>query len=100
MEIRRITEQSQPLEEHYTFLVNNERTSPDYAEVGRWMLELLRHLPTINGPSVWAVTSHVDLHLVASDDYRQPSLVVIRCGGYGEAFGFSIEYPMPSSEAP
>ena len=100
MEVRRITAQSQPLEDHYARLANDPRTSPDYAEVGRRMLELLRLLPAIDGPPVWAVTSHADLHLVASDDYRQRSLVVIRGGGFGEAFSFGIEYPVPDEEAP
>ena len=100
MEVRRITDQSQPLEEHYAAYLSEPRTAPHYVEVGRRMLELLRFLPAIEGPPVWAVTSHENLHLVASDDYRQRSLIVIRGGGFGEAFSFSIEYPMPDCEAP
>jgi hypothetical protein len=100
MEVRRITVQSQPLEDHYARLANDPRTSPDCVEVGRRMLELLRLLPAIDGPPVWAVTSHEDLHLVATDDYHQRSLVTVRGGGFGEAFSFGIEYPMPDGEAP
>jgi hypothetical protein len=100
MEVRRITAQPEPLEGHYARLANDPRTSPDYAEMGRRMLELLRLLPAIDGPPVWAVTSHADLHLVASDDYRQRSLVAVRGGGVGEAFSFGVEYPVPDGEAP
>jgi hypothetical protein len=96
----RITAPSQPLEDHYARPANDPRTSPDYAEVGRRLLELLRLLPAIDGPPVWAMTSHPDLHLVATDDYRQPSVVVVRGGGFGQAFSFGIEYPMPDVEAP
>jgi hypothetical protein len=100
VELRRITAQSQPLEDHYARLANDPRTSPDYAEVGRRMLELLRLLPTIDGPPVWALTSHADLLLVAADDYKQRLLVAIRGGGFGESFSFGIDYPVPDSEAP
>jgi hypothetical protein len=64
------------------------------------MLGLLRYLPAIEGPPVWALTSHEKLHLVATDDYRQRSLVAIRGGGFGEAFSFGIEYALPEGEAP
>ncbi|WP_143393006.1 hypothetical protein [Fimbriiglobus ruber] len=100
MEVRRITAQLQSLEDHYFRLANDPRVSSDYAEVGRRMLELLRLLPAIGGAPMWAVTSHADLHLVATDDYRQQSLVTVRGGGSGDAFSFCIEYPVPNGEAP
>jgi hypothetical protein len=100
VEIRRITNQSEPLEVHYSRLADDPRTSPDYAEIGRRMLELLRLLPGIDGPPVWAMTSHADLLLVSSDDYPQQRLVAIRGNGFGEVFSFRIEFQMPASEAP
>ena len=100
MEVRRITDQSLPLTGHYSGLANDPGVSPHYAEVGRRILGLLGILPAIEGPPVWAVTSHADLHLVATDDYRQKSLVAIRGDGFGEAFSFGIEYPVPAGEAP
>lgn len=99
MEIRRITDQSEPLEDSYGHMASDPRTSPDFAEVGRRMLELLRLLRAVDGPPVWAVTSHASLHLVPADDYREPSLVVVRGGGYGAAFSFGIEYLMPAAVA-
>ncbi len=101
MEVRPITAQSEePLEDFYGQMASDPRTTPDFAEVGRRMLELLHLLSAIDGPPVWAMTSHARLLLVAGDDYRQPSLVVIRGGGLGEAFSFGIEYAVPDSEAP
>ena len=100
MEIRRITAQSETLADFYDRMATDARTSPDFAELARRMLELLRLLAGIEGPAMWAVTSHANLHLVASDDYQLPSVVEIRGGGFGEAFSFGIEYLMPDSEAP
>jgi hypothetical protein len=100
VEIRRITHQSEPLVEHYSRLANDPRTSPDFSEFGRRMLELLERLPSIEGPPVWALTSHSRLALIARDDWRQRSLVMVAGCGLGELFGFSIEYSMPDDEAP
>jgi hypothetical protein len=99
VEVRRITAQSQPLENHYAGLAGLGPGNP-YSEIGRRMIELLRLLPDIDGPPVWAVTSHADLHLVAGDDYRLPALVSVRGGGSGGAFSFGIEYPVPAADAP
>lgn len=95
MELCRITNQNQPLEDHFGHLAalgDGNALSP----IGRRMLELLAQLRKISGPPVWAVTSHADLNLVAGDDYRLPSLVTVRCGGEW----FHVEYLMPAAEAP
>ncbi len=100
MEVRRVEAQApETLGEHYARLHDDPRTSPDYREIGRRMLELLRYLRSIDGPPVWAITSHADLLLV---DAEKPArrLIAIRGGGFGEAFSFGIEYPMPEGEAP
>lgn len=100
MEVRRITAQSEAMEDHYTRLAGNPRTSPNFAELGRRMLELVRLLPAIDGPLVWAVTSHHRLHLLAVDDFTSPSLAAIWGYGGGEGFTFAIEFPLPDGEAP
>ena len=42
MEIRRITAQSRPLEDHYAFFAHEERCDPYFAEVGRRNARLVR----------------------------------------------------------
>lgn len=96
MEIKRITAQKPiTLEEFFGEMV---ALGPGngYSRIASRMLELLVLLPNIEGPPVWAVTSHADLHLLDKDDYQSRTLASIRCG----EFHFEIEYPMPSSEAP
>ena len=95
VEIRRITDQSQPLEEFYReFLALG--SGNDYSKIGSRMLDLLHRLRAINGPPIWAVTSHANLHFVSGDDYRLPVLVSVLCGGDW----FYIEYRMSADEAP
>ena len=89
----------QTLEGFYASLADNAGGS-HFTEIGRRLLELLSYLPLIDGAPVWAVTSHEVLRLVATDDFGQPSLVAISGGGYGEAFRFVIDYPMPAGEVP
>lgn len=60
------------------------------------MLELLRHLETVDGPALWAMTSHDSLCLLAGDDYALPILVAVRCDG----IPFYIEYRMAQDKAP
>lgn len=95
MEICRITDQKRPLEEFYRGLA---ALGPDnaFAKIGARMLDLLQHLREIDGPAVWAVTSHASLNLLAGDDYRLPTLVRVNSDGQC----FVIEYRMPANEAP
>jgi len=95
MEIRRITAQKRLLEDHFNDLAALGADNK-YSRIGGRMLELLVHLREVDGPAVWAVTSHADLHLVAGDDYRLTPLVTIRCDGCW----FAVEYLMPTREAP
>jgi hypothetical protein len=60
------------------------------------MLELVRYLRDVKGPTVWAVTSHATMNLVTGDDYRLPTLVSIASV---EQY-FLIEYRIPPEKAP
>jgi len=95
VEIRRITDQNGSLDESYAMFA---ALGPDnvLARIGARMLELVRHLREVKGPSVWAVTSHAALNLKAGDDYRLPTLVSVDYGGEW----FHIRYSKPSGEAP
>lgn len=95
MEIHRITAQRRPLDDFYRELA---APGPEngYSKIGSRMLELLGRLRTVEGPSVWAVTSHAWLNLVPGDDYRLPTLVSICSDGDW----FVLEYRMPPDEAP
>jgi hypothetical protein len=76
MEIRRIIAQKRLLEDHFNDLAALGADNK-YSQIGCRMLELLVHLREVDGPAVWALTSHADLHLVAGDDYRFASMVTI-----------------------
>jgi hypothetical protein len=95
VEICRITDQPQPLEAFYGEMATLGRTN-DFSKVGVRMLDLLRRLREIEGPLIWAVTSHASLHFVPDNDWRLPALVSIRSDGNW----FAIEYRMPPGEAP
>lgn len=95
MDIRRITDQKQSLDEFYATLA---ALGPDnvLARIGSRILELLRHLQEVEGPAVWANTSRATLNLKAGDDYRLSPLVSIDCDGDW----FHLRYRMPPKEAP
>jgi hypothetical protein len=95
VDIRRITDQPQSLDEFYAMLAALG-TDNMLAGIGARMLVLIRHLRELEGPSVWANTSHETLHLKAGDDYRLPTLVSIECSGDW----FHLRYLMPTREAP
>jgi hypothetical protein len=95
VKIQRITAQKRPLEDHFNELAALGADNK-YSRIGRRMLELLVQLREVDGPAVWAVTSHANLILVAGDDYRLPWLVTVRCDGDW----FEVEYVMPPGEAP
>jgi hypothetical protein len=100
MEINRITAQGQgTLEEFYGHLASHERTNPHYREIGVRMLELLPYLRAINGPPIWALTSHEILVLVSDDECHTRLMTIQHCG-YGQSGSFKIQYPMPTDEAP
>jgi hypothetical protein len=105
MDLIRITAQgSESLSEFYS------RAAADYrrdnmsvrAEMLETMVELLEFLRTsVNGPAIFAVTSHFRLRLIAGDDYRLPTLVTVEAVIDGpKTFGFDIAYEPPPAEAP
>jgi hypothetical protein len=62
------------------------------------MIELISRLETAIGErSVWGLTSHYHLNLLAADDSTSPSYVSIAPPASGV---FTIEYRMPAAEAP
>ena len=68
------------------------------AGIGRMMLEILPNLDSaLQNLSVWGLTSHYELMVLARDDYTSPWYVGIQAYP-GE--GYRVSYRMPDSEAP
>jgi hypothetical protein len=62
------------------------------------MIELVDSLERAVGTrSVWGLTSHYHLNLLAADDSTSPSFVSIAPPAFGV---FTIEYRMPAEESP
>lgn len=94
MSIRRESSQtSASLEGFYEELLESEHDS----QIGTAMLAFLRAFDErFPDRQVWGLTSHYQLWLLACDDWRSPWLVSV----IGNASEFSVEYRMPSDEAP
>jgi hypothetical protein len=66
------------------------------------MVVLSRQLRFVEGPMVWAVTSHAKLRLIATDDFTQSALMGIHGWRWDNArtFTFAIDYALPDGEVP
>jgi len=105
MDLIRITAQSgASLSEFYAREAENYRQDNRsvLAQMLEPMVELLEYLRTsIEAPAVYAVTSHLRLRLIASDDYRSPTLATVEAVIDGpKTFAFDIAYEIPWAEAP
>jgi hypothetical protein len=104
MEIIRISDQTDGT--LYEFYVRERdeylrRGDELHAEMLDTMVRLLRHLESIDAPTVFGVTSHFRLRLVTQDDYRSPDVATVEAVVDGpNTFGLDVAYPMPPDDAP
>ncbi len=105
MRITRITAQKdERLADYYAREANwyREHDKSTFADMLSTMVDLLDYLTTsVDGPSVYAVTSHFRLRLISGDDYTLPTLATVEAVIDGpNTFGFEIAYEMPQKDAP
>jgi hypothetical protein len=96
MRIVRISAQSrQTLREFYEQLSKE----PDWASIGQDALRLLEAIETtLDGPDMWATTSHQDFYLSDTDNYDpQFARVFVRFLG---GTTFEVRFPVAASQAP